>query len=98
MYVIEQITIPLPVPGKQGFVTILKNMPRFVIMDLQRGRIGTLEELAIHCMIPEDNIDYQYTFSRSCVYELMTDNVQAVYELCDFSTAKRNIEPKSQAV
>ena len=63
----QLITTGLIVPGNQGFITKMKNVPKYIIFDPARVRIGIISEKPpVQGMIDQDAINFQYVFSSSC--------------------------------
>jgi hypothetical protein len=84
---------PLRVPGKQGFITELTEFPKYLLMDVSKGLIGEVDELPSSNIIDSTDIYWHKPYSKSCVYEIMQDNVNLVHEVCEFSVRRALMAP-----
>ena len=93
MNLYRTIILPMPVSGEQHYVTQLRNIPKYVITNLALGIVGEVDEQPQTAVIDDIAVKWHKPYSKSCVYELLTDNPQMVSENCDFSTYRQVIEP-----
>ena len=93
-------TFALPVPGKQGLVSSLTHMPRYVLIPWvgtagivsHSGVVGVIGELPDRPVI--HYADVQWYGRDSCISALLRDDHAGVHQRCDFSVRRGAIEPR----
>jgi len=84
----------LPVPGKQNFITELRDFPEYLITDLSAGLIGEVSALPNTNMIDSAAIYWHQPYSKSCAFELLQDNSpDLIHDACQFSVRQADILP-----
>jgi hypothetical protein len=83
-----------PVPGPQGFVTRLQNVPRYWVINRHHGLIGQIDELPIAPVIHSAQVSWQLPRTNSCMYAIVNDDVYAAKIDCQFSV-KQKVIPQS---
>ena len=94
MNVYRTSVLPLPVVGKQGFVTQLNNIPRYLITYLARDIIGELLEPPQSQPVFDDFMIKWHSQEESpCLFALLRNDPVSVAESCEFSTFRQVIQP-----
>ena len=95
MNIFRTTTFPLPVPGRQGLVTELKGFSKYIITDDDGSlmTIGELLQAPRGDVIDPSDILWHKANSRSCVFDLMSDTLNATTDVCQFSMQKETIKP-----
>jgi len=95
MNISRTTTFPLPVPGRQGLVTELKGFSKYIITDDDGSlmTIGELLQAPRGDVIDPSDILWHKANSRSCVFDLMSDTLNATTDVCQFSVRKETIKP-----
>ena len=100
MNVYKVETFPLPVPGKQGLISTLVDMPQYVLTPhvgpsgvvSMTGTVGEINRL------PDGPVlhyaDVQWRGLQSCIWALLVDDHAAVHQRCSFSVRRGDIEPQ----
>jgi hypothetical protein len=86
-------TFPVSVPGDQGLVTQLKDMPKYILGESARTMIGELIEEPKQPVVDTEQVRWHDSVHRSCLSELWQDRPKGVAELCDFAVRRKTIEP-----
>ena len=94
MTVYKVIILPIPVPGEQGLLTTLKDMPKFIVMDDTSGRTGEISERPRNAIIQAGDVKWYTRRERSCLTAIQADNAQAIAQLCDFTVRKAELPPR----
>lgn len=84
----ETNVLSLPVPGKSEWVTILKEIPSFIVIAPNSGIIGELKSLNKHQFIENTDIKWHQFKGKSCIFPILADQPDLVKQQCDFSTRK----------
>lgn len=88
------VTVPMPVPGRQGLVTELKDFPRYLIASTALTRVGELDRIPASGVVDVGEIKWHRGVENACVYQVFNDVTDKVREFCDFTTSKKVIEPE----
>jgi len=88
----QTMTFPMQVIG-QRYITEIKNFPRSVLSDARNGIVGEINRATTNNMISSDQVMWHKAFSKSCLFEIMTDNSNEVHKACDFSVRQSDISP-----
>lgn len=86
-------SFPMPFSGKPGFLTELKNFPTHIIADLKSGIIGELTTNSNSAFVESTAVIWHKAFSKSCAFEILTNNDNEVHKACDFSVRQAGITP-----
>jgi hypothetical protein len=84
----------LPIPGTQGLVTELKDAPKFIVTNFEYRLIGVLSELTKYPVVEGTDVDWQQRNTDSCIFDLLTDDIDGIQANCDFSTRRASIKPR----
>lgn len=82
---------PMPVAGRQNFVTQLVRFPNYVLTHLATGRVGEILEEPQFPIVDVSKVRWHN--QQSCPLALFTDNPYDVQEYCEFVTHRQLIEP-----
>ena len=91
MAVYKTFVLPIPIPGSQGLVTILKDFPRWLVRS--DNIIGELTEAPASPVIESYHIMFHNRHQFSCLFAIVSDDPEAVLANCDFTTRRAFIEP-----
>jgi hypothetical protein len=83
----------MSVPGDQGLITQLKDMPKYIVGESSRTIIGELIEEPKQPVVDTEQVRCNDSVHRSCLSELWQDRPQGVAELCHFAVRRKAIEP-----
>jgi hypothetical protein len=86
-------TFPMIVPGSQGLVSEIKDIPKFVIVSDVRDQVGTIEEVPMDGIIK--NEDIKWYGSDSCVVAIVRNKPEIAHKNCKFVVRKETILPQS---
>ena len=92
--VYETQIFPLPVPGTQGLITILKDIPRFLLGQPKAFalQIGELFELPQFPVLQSRFVRWHVHRQQTCLWAITTDKTDIVQQKCDFTTKRQTIE------
>ena len=91
MTVFKTFVFPIPVPGSQGLVTLLKNLPRWLVRS--KDVIGELSDPPALPIVDSSSIIFHERHQSSCLFAIISDDTAAVQAYCDFTTRRASIEP-----
>ena len=89
MYVYETSVVSLPVPGKDNWVTTIKDIPPIILVAPSHGTIGELVSIPDRPVIEKTTIKWHDSVRKSCLYYVLADEIDSVKNVCDFTTGKR---------
>jgi len=92
MKMYEPSVFPMPVPGAQGLVTELKNLPRYRIVNSGLKWIGEVNELPAHGVVHEEDMIQRRQGDESCSYAIYKNLPEDVQAYCEFVIYRKTIQ------
>ena len=91
--VYETQTFPLPVPGQQGVVSQLKDVPRYLLGNPDTLLIGEISEMPPFPVLDSKQVRWHLSrTTRTCVWALTADRADAIQEACNIVMRKQIID------
>jgi len=86
-------TFPMVVPGTQGLITELKEIPELMVISEDRNKVGTIKEIPIDGIVK--NKDVTWHGNESCVFAVVSSKPEIAHQVCKFVVKKEEISPQA---
>jgi hypothetical protein len=93
MSVLDTNTVGIPVPGKSGWVTTIKDIPKVIVVSPDLGLIGELKKIPDNNVLNMIDIIWHSYEVNSCLFSVIADETNLVKEFCDFNTRQKTSSP-----
>jgi hypothetical protein len=93
MSVFDTNTVGIPVPGKSGWVTTIKDIPKVIVVSPDLGLIGELKKIPDNNVLNMIDIIWHSYEVNSCLFSVIADETNLVKEFCDFNTRQKLSSP-----
>jgi hypothetical protein len=91
--VYKSITVPMPVPGKQGLITELRDFPAYLLISFQHKLVGTLMEPPSSSVLDMSQVTWHTLGDSTCIFDVIFVDNHSTHRLCNFVVRRDVITP-----
>ena len=91
LHAYQSSILPMPVPGRQNFITTLRSFPKYFIGDASTVTWGETPFIPQGDIISTDDVTWLRPSAPSCAYYVLTDDPVKAQNTCDIAVSQQTI-------